>query len=207
MKADINSQGMLEISPMSITEESMTKIWLEDKTKNEMKIKDIVVMNLFEDIGPALVKSVIQTKEDVTNLSGDLKKAARQNVKDELDKLGIEYNGRHSTTTLMATLEKAKAAENMQPDKTPGEETPPDKEAVVKEVAAKEVAEKNYTSGMNPPIFGDVREALKRYAATEGTAKAKELLTKYGAVKVSGVKEESYASFIEDTQAGGSNGK
>lgn len=196
MKADIEANGTLRIIPVTKTEETMLNIWFKDKGKT--KINELVAVEAYEDFGPNCITKVVETAGSVDNLTADMKKAARKNIKAELDEMGVDYNQRAATTTLQKLLDRLKA-ESAEPstEKQPGEETPPAEDPPAPEAPEEPEAPESVEGG----TIDDVREALKKLAATKGTEKAKELLLGFKATKVSELKEEDYDAFLAKAEA------
>lgn len=212
MRAEITKVGMLEITPGSMTEETMLEIWfVRDKTNGNKKVKEALVILPFEEIGPACIRSIAETADDVSSLSSEMKKALRKNIKAELDAMVAdkgnpltEYNGRAATTKLQDILEKAKLAVNVDPsEKKPTGETPPEKTSLDTEAAkAQKIADKGAAEpvGTEPtPITLDLmKEAIKKFYAVKGATESKELLLKYKAAKISDVKEKDYVALFNE---------
>ena len=219
MRADIlnDGEGTLRLTPHSATEETMLKIWFADESKNTKQIKDIVMVDSYEDMGPACIKSIEETAGKVENMSAMSKKELRKVLKVELDELEVEYNGRASTSVLQTILEKVKlqrASGKVEKEVTdvesPAPEPPTEKPQTATEVAeaqkaiSKRLAKKeSKTTVATVDITLDtVREALKKFAATKGTTAAKKLLANYEATKISELKEVIYPEFLVDADVG-----
>lgn len=201
MRADILKDGTLRLTPITATEESMAVIWFADKSKNTKQIKDIVVLDSYEDMGPACIKSIEETAGQVENLTAGAKKELRKKLKEELDLLNVEYNGRASTEVLQTILEKVKEQRSKEPEtpKKPSATVPPESSAKAGK-KSKTASDKKEPVKDSAPTKDTIREALKKYAATNGRTAAIKLLADYDALEVSDLKEESYAAFINAAQ-------
>lgn len=204
MRADIDSSGMLHVTPTSMTEETMLNVWFSDK--REASLLATILVQGFEDIGPTCIKAIAETAEDVGKLSGDLRKAERVELKKELDKLVKgEYNIRASNEVLKKTLVAARQAAiatkaaGDPSEKQPGKVTKPKPEPKEKPV-----------SSVGPPLealedhkaqYKVVYEALKECGAVAGSTIAVALLAKYEATMMSQVAEASYPVLLEELKA------
>ncbi len=205
MRADILDDGMLRLTPITATEETMLNIWFVG-THATKQVKEVVMVDSFESVGPACIKSIEETAGKVENLTAGAKKELRKVVKEELDQLKVQYNGRASTGVLQAILEKIKLqrASNKvekEPTKTEPPEPPaqePEKKKrgrPPKEKAPKPDLEGELVTGPEPTI-DTVRETLKKFAATKGRTEAIKLLADHDATMISELKEEKYAEFL-----------
>lgn len=207
MRADILRDGILRLTPESVTEESMLDIWYEDPKYSKKQVSDVLMIDTYESIGPSCIKNIATVAGDVKEITGEAKKALRKQIKEELDLLNVEYEKRASTSVLSAILEKVKEHRGKtEKEPTKVEPPAPEPEKVKKgrgrpkkDKPKKETAPKTEVATVDITI-DSVRKALKKYAATEGRTAAIKLLADHDAVDISSLKEESYVAFINAAQ-------
>jgi len=137
--------------------------------------------------------------------------ADREAIKKELATLGIQFNERLRTPTLLEMLEKAKATGGLQPVSYTGicdpvtSEKEPASEPKAADPCSDPAPDAPWEMTEEPPIvvdekkytLEDLRSALGKYAVKHGKEKAFQVLKETtGAVKLSEIPVEKYAALM-----------
>ena len=102
----------------------------------------------------------------------------RDQIKAELDRMGIAYNGRYGTDRLAKILEEAKAPEQ-------------DEEEIIDAEFTMDPEEEAPAPPLSPiPTVEDLKPGLVEYVRMNGKDAAVELLAKFGASKLSDLNAE-----------------